>query len=201
VDHSHAKVRADVAYERLLAMGFAGDERTVRRAVAEAKAAYRAGHRGTYRPWVPEPGIRDPLLPVAVRAALGPLSDCMVKSVSAPARSRSISASWPQEVGREGAKLLEQTELIRDPPALNDFAAVDSHYTDPGQRYPPAHRGDSDKWPLMSTGDREAINQLVAFPDQVLDFEEGVRKSYAERRQVTLEVLYSRPQELVQLVE
>jgi len=57
VDHSHAKVRADVAYERLLAMGFAGDERTARRAVAEAKAAYRAGHRGTYRPWIPEPGM------------------------------------------------------------------------------------------------------------------------------------------------
>jgi transposase len=57
VDHSHAKVRADVVYDRLLAMGFAGDERTVRRAVAEAKAAYRAGHRRTYRPWIPEPGM------------------------------------------------------------------------------------------------------------------------------------------------
>lgn len=57
MDHSHAKVRADVAYERLLAMGFTGDERTVRRAVAEAKAAYRAGHRRTYRPWIPEPGM------------------------------------------------------------------------------------------------------------------------------------------------
>jgi transposase len=57
VDHSHAKVRADIAYERLLAMGFGGDERTVRRAVAEAKAAYCAGHRRTYRPWIPEPGM------------------------------------------------------------------------------------------------------------------------------------------------
>ena len=189
MDHSHAKVRADVAYERLLAMGFAGDERTVRRAVAEAKAAYRAGHRGTYRPWVPEPGIRDPLLPVAVRAALGPLSDCMVKSVSAPARSRSISASWPQEVGREGAKLLEQTELIRDPPALNDLAAVDSHHADPGQRYPPTRGADSDEWPLMSTGDRKPIDELVAFSDQVVDLEHGVRKSHAECRQVALEVL------------
>jgi transposase len=55
-DHSHAKVRADVVYDRLVAMGFAGDERTVRRAVAEAKTAYRRGHRRTYRPWIPEPG-------------------------------------------------------------------------------------------------------------------------------------------------
>ncbi len=57
VDHSHAQVRADVAYDRLVAMGFAGDERTVRRAVAAAKAGYQAGHRRTYRPWIPEPGM------------------------------------------------------------------------------------------------------------------------------------------------
>jgi hypothetical protein len=38
-------------------MGFAGDERTTRRAVAEAKAAWFAGRRRTYRPWVPEPGM------------------------------------------------------------------------------------------------------------------------------------------------
>ncbi|MGH7778056.1 MAG: IS21/IS408/IS1162 family transposase [Candidatus Dormibacterales bacterium] len=57
VDHSHAKVRADVVYDRLVAMGFAGDERTIRRAVAEAKVQFRNGHRRTYRPWIPEPGM------------------------------------------------------------------------------------------------------------------------------------------------
>jgi transposase len=57
VDHSHAKVRADVVYDRLVAIGFSGDERTVRRAVAEGKAQYRNGHRRTYRPWIPEPGM------------------------------------------------------------------------------------------------------------------------------------------------
>lgn len=57
VDLSQAKVRADVVYDRLLAMGFSGDERTVRRGVAEAKAQYRNGHRRTYRPWIPEPGM------------------------------------------------------------------------------------------------------------------------------------------------
>jgi transposase len=57
VEHSRGKIRADVAHDRLRAMGFGGNERTTRRAVAAAKAAYRAGHRRTYRPWVPEPGM------------------------------------------------------------------------------------------------------------------------------------------------
>ena len=38
-------------------MGFLGDERTTRRAVAEAKVQYLAGRRRTYRPWIPEPGM------------------------------------------------------------------------------------------------------------------------------------------------
>ncbi len=57
VDRSEGKIRADVVHERLVPMGFAGDERTTRRAVAEAKARYRAGHRRTYRPWITEPGL------------------------------------------------------------------------------------------------------------------------------------------------
>jgi transposase len=57
VERSNAVVRADKIHERLLALGFAGDERTTRRAVAEAKASYAAGHRRRYRPWVPEPGM------------------------------------------------------------------------------------------------------------------------------------------------
>ena len=40
-----------------MAVGFAGTERTTRRAVHAAKAAYRAGRRRTYRPWVTEPGM------------------------------------------------------------------------------------------------------------------------------------------------
>jgi transposase len=57
VDRSSGKIRADVVHRRLAAMGYAGSERTTRRAVAEAKAAWRAGHRRTYRPWIPEPGM------------------------------------------------------------------------------------------------------------------------------------------------
>ncbi|MBV9312176.1 MAG: IS21 family transposase, partial [Pseudonocardia sp.] len=38
VDRSRGHVRADVVHERLVAVGFEGDERTTRRAVAQAKA-------------------------------------------------------------------------------------------------------------------------------------------------------------------
>jgi transposase len=57
VDRSQGRVRADKVHERLVAMGFGGDERTTRRAVAEAKARWRAGHRRAYRPWISEPGL------------------------------------------------------------------------------------------------------------------------------------------------
>lgn len=56
VETSKGKVRADVVHDRLRAMGYAGTERTTRRAVHKAKAAYRNGNRRTYRPWIPEPG-------------------------------------------------------------------------------------------------------------------------------------------------
>jgi transposase len=57
VDRSHGSVRADVAHEKLVAMGFTSSERTTRRAVAAVKKAWRAGRRRVFRPWVPEPGL------------------------------------------------------------------------------------------------------------------------------------------------
>lgn len=57
MEASHGKVRADVAHDKLVAMGYAGSERTTRRAAAAARAAYGAGHRRVHRPWVPEPGL------------------------------------------------------------------------------------------------------------------------------------------------
>jgi transposase len=57
VETSEGAVRADVVHERLVAMGFAGDERTTRRAVAVVKQAYREGHCRQYRPWITEPGF------------------------------------------------------------------------------------------------------------------------------------------------
>lgn len=43
VDRSKGHVRADVAHDKLLALNYAGSERTTRRAVAPAKKNYRAG--------------------------------------------------------------------------------------------------------------------------------------------------------------
>ena len=40
VDRSQGKVRADVCHEKLVALGYEGSERTVRRAVAEVKARF-----------------------------------------------------------------------------------------------------------------------------------------------------------------
>ncbi|WP_323182011.1 MULTISPECIES: IS21 family transposase [unclassified Streptomyces] len=57
VERSQGKVRADKLHERLQLIGFTGDERTTRRAVAKAKERWQAGHRRTYRPWITEPGL------------------------------------------------------------------------------------------------------------------------------------------------
>jgi hypothetical protein len=53
VDTSKGKIRADVVHDRLIAVGYGGTDRTTRRAVAEVKAAWKAGHRRAYRPWIP----------------------------------------------------------------------------------------------------------------------------------------------------
>jgi hypothetical protein len=57
VDRSKGQIRADVAHEKITAMGYQGSERTTRRAVASLKAAWRAGRRRVFRPWVAEPGM------------------------------------------------------------------------------------------------------------------------------------------------
>jgi hypothetical protein len=57
VERSKGKIRADVAYDKIVAMGFSGSERTTRRAVAQLKAAWRSGRRRVHRPWVTEPGM------------------------------------------------------------------------------------------------------------------------------------------------
>ena len=56
VERSNGKVRADVAYDKLLALGFTGSERTTRRAVATVKKNYSLGRVRVHRPWVTEPG-------------------------------------------------------------------------------------------------------------------------------------------------
>ena len=53
VERSKGKIRADVAREKITAMGYAGSERTTRRLVAALKAAWHAGRRRVFRPWLP----------------------------------------------------------------------------------------------------------------------------------------------------
>jgi hypothetical protein len=60
VEQSEGAVRADVLHERLVAMGFTGDVRTTRRAVANAKQAWRAGHRRQYRTVSTTTSVRRP---------------------------------------------------------------------------------------------------------------------------------------------
>jgi hypothetical protein len=57
VERSKGKIRADVAHGKITAMGYAGSERTTRRAVARLKDAWQAGRRRVHRPWIPEPGM------------------------------------------------------------------------------------------------------------------------------------------------
>lgn len=57
VERAHGRIGADVVHDKLTAMGYAGSQRTTRRAVSAAKKALRAGKRRVYRPWIPEPGL------------------------------------------------------------------------------------------------------------------------------------------------
>ena len=57
VERSKGKIRADVAHDKIVAMGFGGSERTTRRAVAQIKKAWRSGRARVHRPWIPEPGM------------------------------------------------------------------------------------------------------------------------------------------------
>jgi transposase len=56
VEASNGHVRADVAHDKLVAMGYQGSGRTTRRETAAAKRALRSGQRRVFRPWIPEPG-------------------------------------------------------------------------------------------------------------------------------------------------
>src|SRR5581483_3346689 len=83
VERAEGKVRADVAHERLTAMGFGGNERTTRRAVAAAKARYRAGHRRTYRPWLTEPALWVQWTGGTGRGSRGRTGSCAARCCSA----------------------------------------------------------------------------------------------------------------------
>jgi hypothetical protein len=57
VDRSGGRIRADVAHQKLVAIGYQGSARTTRRWVAESKRRWRQRHGRRTRPWIPEPGL------------------------------------------------------------------------------------------------------------------------------------------------
>ena len=57
IDRSNGHVRADVVHDKLVALGYAGSDRTTRRVVAVLKLRWRREHGRVYRPWLPEPGL------------------------------------------------------------------------------------------------------------------------------------------------
>ncbi len=57
IERSKGRLRADVAHDKLVALGYTGSQRTTRRAVAAVKKNYRLGRVRVHRPWVTEPGM------------------------------------------------------------------------------------------------------------------------------------------------
>lgn len=57
IDHSRGKIRADRVHAKLLGLGYAGSERTTRRATAAVRQAFKVGRVRVHRPWVSEPGM------------------------------------------------------------------------------------------------------------------------------------------------
>jgi hypothetical protein len=62
VERSNGRVRGDVVFDKLIVLGFAGSDRTVRRALAGVKLNWKAGRRRVYRPWVENAGLIWPHL-------------------------------------------------------------------------------------------------------------------------------------------
>jgi transposase len=99
VERSKGKIRADVVHHRhIVPMGFLGDERTTRRAVADAKARYEAGRRRTYRPWVPEPGMWAQF-DWGDGPKVGGRSTCLFCAWLAWSRFRVVIPTWDKTLG------------------------------------------------------------------------------------------------------
>ncbi len=55
VEKSEAQIRANVVHQRLLPLGYCGDERSTRRAVARFKTKWKLANQRVFWPWIPEP--------------------------------------------------------------------------------------------------------------------------------------------------
>jgi hypothetical protein len=57
VTDSKGKIRGDKAYDKLVALGYTGTDRTTGRALAEIKSQWRLDNTRVHRPWITEPGL------------------------------------------------------------------------------------------------------------------------------------------------
>jgi len=98
VERSRGRIRADVVHSKLVALGYAGSERTSRRAVAAVKAHYRLGRVRVHRPWVTEPGM---WLQAWARFRVVSTDHVQKGGVLAPPE-QSVSTKFPGTWRREG---------------------------------------------------------------------------------------------------
>lgn len=94
-------IRANVAHRKLQAMGFSGDERTTRRAVAEAKESHRAGSSP------PLPALRaraGHVAPVRLGEGSGGgrPGTCLFCAWLAWSRLRVVMPTWDKTLGTRG---------------------------------------------------------------------------------------------------
>ena len=105
VEQSTGRITARRLMRILRAAGYQGSERSLRRAVAEAKAKWRAEqalHGRVFRPWVSEPGewmLCDWGAAVTVPTPAGPRKLSFFSSVLGWSRYRTVSFSCSERFG------------------------------------------------------------------------------------------------------
>lgn len=134
VDDSLGKIRADVTDRKLVAMGFTGNERSTRSAVAEA--AWKSVRRQTYRPWVPEPGLWLQMY-WGKGPDIGGRKTWLFCVWLAWSRSRVVIPVWDCTIGTTSANLYQVFRTLGGVPTfvLSDNAktvTVEARRRDPG---------------------------------------------------------------------
>ena len=56
IKRSNGRIRAAVLHDKLVALGYAGSQRTTRRIVTVLRSAWRHDNHRVYKPWITEPG-------------------------------------------------------------------------------------------------------------------------------------------------
>ena len=173
VDRSKGKIRADVVHRKLTAMGYVGSERTTRRAVSAAKAAWRAGRR---RLPAVDTGAGDV---AAVGLGRGPAgrraADAVVLRWLAWSRFRVVIPAWDQGLGTLTACLDRALRIIGGAPTylLTDNAKDGDDRACGRDTGPPPGHGGAGPALRLQGGDVQAIRPGV----------QGRDRSHGEDRQ------------------